>query len=397
MPWPPPAFHVMIKPCDARCNLSCKYCFYLDKERLYPGSDHLMSDAVLDKFTRQYIAGQQVPEVTFGWQGGEPTLAGIDFFKRAIALQKKHAKPGRRVLNTIQTNGTLINDEWASFFKDNNFLVGISIDGPPAIHDTYRVDKGGNGSLERVARGLDVLKKHGVEFNVLACVHAESARHPLDVYRYFRDTLGVKFIQFIPVVEKEAGGSEHQGLHASPRSVTGKELGEFLVTIFDEWVTRDVGDVFVQLFDVALAAWLDRPGAVCVHAPICGNALAIEFNGDIYACDHFVQPDQRRGNIMDAPLASLVTGAAQKAFGLAKRDALPGCCKSCSVLFACHGGCPKDRIDRSPAGEPGLNHLCEGYKAFFTHVDPHMRFMATQVANGRPATLIMDQFKHKEH
>jgi len=384
----------MVKPNGARCNLACQYCFYLPKDSLYPAGDHHMGDKVLEKFTRQYMAAQRVPEVTFGWQGGEPVLAGIEFYKKAIACQKKHAKQGLKVINTFQTNGTLLNDEWARFFHDNNFLVGISIDGPPRFHDTFRVDKNGNATFDKVKQGLDLLKKHGVEHNVLACINAANADHPLDVYRYLRDDLGVQYIQFIPVVEKNGEARGQDDRKVTDRSVDGKRFGRFMNAIFDEWVHLDVGSVFVLNFDSALAAWLGTPGGFCVNAKTCGNALAIEYNGDVYACDHFVTPECKRGNIMDTPLATIVGSLYQRSFGLEKSSGLPGCCKDCNVLFACNGGCPKDRLLSTPADEPGLNYLCDGYKAFFTHVDPYMKFMATQVSNEQPAANIMAYLKN---
>lgn len=391
--WPPPAFHVMVKPNGARCNLVCRYCFYLPKEILYPAGVHRMEDKVLEKFTRQYIAAQHVPEVTFGWQGGEPVLAGIDFFKKAVIYQKKHAKQGLKVINTFQTNGTLLSDEWARFFHDNNFLVGISIDGPPQLHNTFRVDKNGNATFNKVKMGLDLLKKHGVEYNVLSCIHAANADHPLKVYRYLRDDLDVHYIQFIPVVEKNDDANGQDDRMASSRSVNGKKLGQFLTAVFDEWVHNDVGRVFVLNFDSALAAWLGTQGGFCVNAKICGNALAIEHNGDIYACDHFVNLECKRGNIMETPLATIIGSLEQRSFGLDKLAGLPRSCKDCDVLFACNGGCPKDRLLRTPSGEPGLNYLCAGYKTFFTHVDPYMKFIATQISNEQPAANIMDYLK----
>jgi len=363
---------------------------------MYPAGDHRMSDKVLEKFTRQYMAAQRVPEVTFGWQGGEPVLAGIEFFKKAIVFQKKHAKQGMKVINTFQTNGTLLNDEWARFFHDNKFLVGISIDGPPRLHDTFRIDKRGNATFDKVKNGLDLLKKHRVEYNVLTCINAANADHPLDVYRYLRDDLSVQYIQFIPVVERVDDAGDPSASPASDRSIDGHRFGHFMTAIFDEWVHADVGRVFVLNFDAVLAAWLGSPGGFCVNARTCGYALAMEYTGDIYACDHFVTPECKRGNIMETPLATIVSSAEQRSFGLEKVAGLPGCCKECNVLFTCNGGCPKDRLLLSSTGEPGLNYLCEGYKAFFTHVDPYMKFMATQISNKQPAANIMAYLKNNK-
>nr|MDO8117047.1 anaerobic sulfatase-maturation protein [Candidatus Sigynarchaeota archaeon] len=388
-PWPPAGFHVMIKPRGSVCNLNCRYCFYLPKKELYPGSTFRMSDVVLEKFTREYIRSQKVPEVTFGWQGGEPLLMGLDFFKKAVALQNKYTKPGMRVNNALQTNGTLIDDEWATFFHDNNFLIGISIDGPPELHDVYRIDAGGGGSFVRVKKGLDTLKKHKVEYNILACVNNVTAGHPLEVYRYFRDDLQASFIQFIPIVEAVPTGDTGLTSNASERSVSGDDYGAFLIAIFDEWVRRDVGNMFVQLFDVSLGAWMGQPGGLCVYAKTCGNALALEHNGDLYACDHFVVPNEKRGNIMDNQLINLVAKNEQMRFGASKWTMLPMQCVKCEWRFACNGECPKNRLDRAKDGEPGLNHLCAGLYAFFKHVDPYMKFMANELRNQRPAANIM--------
>lgn len=383
----------MIKPRGSACNLRCAYCFYLPKKSLYPGSSFRMSDAVLEKFTREYIRSQRVPEVTFGWQGGEPLLMGLEFFKKAIAFQKKYQGPSMRILNAMQTNATLITDEWATFFKENDFLLGVSNDGPPRLHDTFRVDGSGKGTSSRVRKGLDMLKKHGVEHNILACVNAVTGDHPLDVYKYFRDDLGVQFIQFIPVVEPVPDNTRPGHVTASEHSVSGQQYGRFLNDIFDEWVHRDVGKVFVQIFDVTLGAWMGQPGGLCVYARTCGNALALEHNGDLYACDHFVIPGEKRGNIMNNQLVNLVAAKDQMKFGLRKWTTLPRQCLQCEFRFACNGECPKNRIGTTTDGEPGLNHLCDGLYAFFKHVDPFMKVMANELRNNRPASNIMEQLK----
>ncbi len=382
---PPPAFHVMIKPRGAICNLDCAYCFYLTKEQLFPEGSFRMSDAVLESFTRQYIQAQQVPEVTFAWQGGEPTLMGLEFFERAVALQQRYCPPGMKVFNSFQTNATLIDEEWARFFRRHDFLLGVSLDGPANLHDLYRRDKGGAPTHARVLAGIDHLKRHGVQFNILACVNDQTVQHPLEVYCHFRDEIGAHFIQFIPIVEvlDPASGT------ASPRSVSGPAYGRFLNAVFDEWVRRDVGRVYIQIFDTALGIWSGQPAGLCVFAPTCGTGLALEHTGDLYACDHYVTPPYHLGNILQTPLATLVAAPRQVQFGQAKKTALPRQCWECPVLFACRGACPKDRILTTSKGEPGLNYLCAGYKSFFSHIDAPMRHMAELLRQRRPPADIM--------
>jgi uncharacterized protein len=391
-----PAFHVMLKPRGAICNLNCAYCYYLSKERLYPGSHFRMSDALLEEYTRQYIEAQPVPEMTFAWQGGEPTLMGLDFFQRAIGLQQKYRRPGMRIHNALQTNGVTLDDEWCGFLREHNFLVGISLDGPRELHDAYRVDKGGRPTFDRVMAGLELLKKHGVEFNFLTTVHAANADHPLEVYRFLRDEAGAPFIQFIPILERDNETGFQEGEKVTARSVTGPQYGDFLIAIFDEWVRQDVGRVFVQIFDAALAAWLGQRPGLCIFEETCGTALAMEHNGDLYSCDHFVEPRHKLGNIQEIPLAKMVGSEPQRQFGLAKRDTLPRYCRECQVHFVCNGGCPKNRILRTPDGEPGLSYLCAGYKAFFTHIDRPMRIMAAELQAGRPAANIMLHLAQEE-
>jgi uncharacterized protein len=383
----PPAFQVMLKPRGAICNLDCQYCYYLGKERLYPGSDSRMDDDLLEEFTRQYIEAQRVPEATFSWQGGEPTLMGLDFFERAVALQHKYRKPGMRIHNALQTNAVLLDDAWCRFFKERGFLVGVSLDGPPDCHDAYRVDKGGRPTFRQVMAGLALLKKHQVEFNILTTVHAGNAGQPLEVYRFLRDQVGAQFIQLIPIVEWDHRFPKNS--HVTERSVSGRQYGDFLIAVFDEWVRRDVGRIYVQIFDVALGAWLGRPSSLCTMSVTCGQAVVMEHNGDLYACDHFVEPGHRLGNIRETPLVELVNSRQQRRFGLAKRDTLPRACRMCEVGFACNGECPRNRLWRSGTVKPGLNILCEGYKAFFTHIDPAMRFMAAAIRAGRPPSEIM--------
>ena len=383
------AFHVMLKPRGPVCNLGCAYCYYLPKENLYPGGHFFMTDQVLEEFTRQYIKAQRVPEVTFGWQGGEPTLMGLDFFRRAVELQQKYRRAGLRVHNALQTNGTLLDGEWCRFFREHGFLIGLSLDGPRELHDAYRVDKRGGPTFDRVMAGLSLLKEYGVEFNVLTTVHAANAGHPLEVYRFLRDEVGARFIQFIPIVQRDNDTGFQEGERVTERSVTGGQYGDFLIAIFDEWVRRDVGRVFVQIFDVALAAWMGQRPGLCVFEETCGTALVLEHNGDLYACDHFVEPRYRLGNVLETPLAELMGSEQQHRFGLTKRDALPRTCRECAVRFVCQGGCPKNRILHTSDGEPRLNYLCEGYRAFFTHVDRPMRMMRAELEAGRPPANVM--------
>lgn len=385
----PPAFHVMAKPRGPVCNLECAYCYYLSKQRLYPDSDFRMSEEVLESYTRQYLAAQPYPEVTFTWQGGEPLLMGIDFFRGAIEFQQRYRRPGQRVRNSIQTNGLLLDEAWCAFLAERDFLVGISIDGPAHLHDVYRVDRQGNPTFERVREGLERLRDHQVEHNALVCVHAANAPHPLQVYRTLRDDLGIRFLQFIPIVERVNETGFQEGREVAERSVTGELWGSFLIAVFDEWVRRDVGEVFVQIFDVTLASWLGMRAGLCVFEETCGRALALEHNGDLYACDHFVEPRWLLGNLMETPLRELVRSERLSKFGEAKRDGLPRMCRDCSYLFACCGGCPKNRVLTTPEGEMGLNWLCEGYKTFFGHVDPAMRFMARELRAGRPPAGVM--------
>ncbi|WP_048158879.1 anaerobic sulfatase maturase [Methanosarcina sp. WWM596] len=388
----PPRIHVLAKPTGAICNLACSYCFFLDKELLYPGSRFRMSDEVLENYIRQLIEAHRIPQVTVAWQGGEPTLMGIDFYRRAIELQEKYKKPGMTFENTMQTNGTLLNDEWCRFFKENNFLIGISIDGPRELHDAYRVDKKGNGSFDRVMGGLRLLQKHGVEYNVLTTVNRANADHPLEVYHFLRDEAKTDWIQFIPVVERinEGGHTLYQkGDKVSDRSVKPEQFGSFLSRIFDEWVRNDVGRVFVQTFEASARRWLGLPSGMCVFEETCGIGLALEHNGDLYSCDHFVEPDYLLGNIMEKEIVELATSEKQYRFGQDKRETLPQACRECEVLFACQGECPKNRFLTTRDGEQGLNYLCEGWKAFFRHIDFPMQIMAGLIRRGYPAPEVM--------
>ena len=386
----PAAFHIMLKPRGAICNLDCKYCYFLSKERLYPGSRFRMANELLEEYTRQYIEAQRVPEVTFAWQGGEPTLMGLDFFQLAVELQQKYRKPGMKIYNALQTNGTTLDDDWAGFFKENDFLIGLSLDGPRKLHDHYRVDKGGRPTFDQVMRGLGYLKKHQVEFNILTTLHAANAPYPLELYRFLRDEVGAQFMQFIPIVERDNLTGFQEGEDVTRRSISAKQYGDFLIGVFEEWVRRDVGRVYVQIFDVALAGWLGQRPGLCIFEKTCGTALAMEHNGDLYACDHFVEPRYKLGNINDVPMIELVASEQQRQFGLAKQETLPRYCRECEVRFICNGGCPKDRILTTPDGEPGLNYLCQGFKAFFNHIDPAMRFMAGELkAQRAPANIML--------
>lgn len=401
-------FHLLAKPTGAVCNLDCTYCFFLSKEMLYPGSRFRMADDLLETYLRQLIeAHAGAPEVVVAWQGGEPTMMGLDFFRRSVELAEDLKRPGQRLVYTIQTNGTLLDDQWAAFFKAHGFLVGLSIDGPAEVHDTYRVNKAGRGSFGQVMNGLAVLRRHSVEWNALTTVHAANQRRGREVYAFLRDACGARFMQFIPIVERAtqdtlaaanagwgARASDRplylqQGNLVTSRSVVPGGYGRFLIDVFEDWVRADIGEVYVQMFDVALANWYGQPPGLCVHAETCGLALALEHTGDLYSCDHFVEPAYRLGNIRAKKLLDLVDLPQQQAFGAAKRDTLPQFCRECEVRFACHGGCPKDRFATTPDGEPGLHYLCPSYKAFFGHIRPAMDAMCELLRVGRaPSELI---------
>jgi uncharacterized protein len=398
-------FHILTKPVGPICNLDCKYCFYLEKEKLYPGENQWrMSDEVLEEYVRQYIHSQPSPEINFAWQGGEPTLLGVEFFRKAVALQKKFAD-GKIIFNAIQTNGTLLDDEWCEFLATNKFLVGLSIDGPAELHDKYRVDKRQQPTFSTVMRGLELLKKQGVEFNTLTVVNRANSQQPLEVYRFLK-RIGSQFIQFIPLVEraapmemKAAGydfaapplpGENGNASVVTPWSVEAEQYGKFLCTIFDEWVRNDVGKTFVQLFDVALGNWMGLGSSLCVFAEKCGAALAIEHNGDLYSCDHYVYPRHKLGNVMNQSLGAMVNSPQQLKFGNDKFDSLPKFCRECEVRFACNGECPKHRFIRTPDGEDGLNYLCAAYKKFFNHIDPHMKTMGQLLQNDEAPARIME-------
>ena len=386
----PPAFHVMAKPAGARCNLECDYCFFLKKEDLYPGSDFRMSEEVLESYVRQTIEGQNVPAVTIAWQGGEPTLMGLDFFRRAAGYVDKYLPKAMQLEHTLQTNGILLDEEWCAFLRENNFLVGLSLDGPRELHDAYRRDKGGESVFDRVVRAARLMQENGVEFNVLCTVNDVNSRKPLDVYRFFRDELKAPYLQLIPIVERDNETGYQEGTAVTDRSVRPEQYGRFLIEIFDEWVRRDVGEMFVQTFDGVLAAWVRGYSTLCIFRPSCGESAALEHNGDLYSCDHFVEPDYLLGNITETPLVELMASEQQRAFGAAKSEALPRFCRECEYLFACHGECPKNRVLTTTEGEPGLNWLCSGLKAFFEHSRREMGIMAELLKQGKIAPAIMD-------
>ncbi len=393
----------MSKPIGPICNLDCEYCYYLHKEELYASGERWrMPDPTLEAYIQQYIEAQPAgaPEITFAWQGGEPTLLGIEFFQHVVELQKKLTPPGKRFVNTLQTNGVLLDDAWGAFFKANEFLIGISIDGPADLHDRYRYDKKGRPTFDAVLRGLKLLKRHQVEFNVLVVVNSHNGDYGRRVYSYLRDN-GVQFLQFIPIVERRGVGvhaeeplqvvdpSEDITGLVSSRSVAAEQYGDFLIEVFNEWIKRDVGRVFVQIFDQALSAWMGMEPSLCIFRRECGRALAIEHNGDVYSCDHFVEPEYKLGNIHDLPIVEMANSEFQIKFGEDKQSALPQYCRECEVRFSCNGGCPKNRFIETPGGESGLNYLCAGYRKFFNHIDPYMKMMVEELKQQRPAANVM--------
>lgn len=374
-------FQVFAKPAGARCNLDCRYCYYLDKELLYPqGGPSRMADDLLEEYVAQQIAITPGPEVAFSWHGGEPTLLGPDYFRRIVELQGRHRPHGKRVTNGIQTNGVLLTDDWCRFLAAERFAVGLSLDGPAALHDAYRVTKDGKATHEQAMRGYRLLRKHGVPVDLLCVVHARNAPYPLDVYRFFRE-IGAEYVSFIPLVEPRPGAPGG----VSERTVPAQALGEFLCAVFDEWFRRDRGRIVVQSFEEAARPAFGLDHSLCVFRPTCGDVPVVEHDGDFYSCDHFVTPEHRLGNVRETPLLELLESPAQQAFGRAKQEALPRCCRECDVRDMCHGGCPKDRIVEAPDGSPGLNYLCAGYRRFFTHCRPYTVQMASLQGGGHPA------------
>ena len=402
-PVKPVAFNVMLKPIGPICNLNCTYCYYLEKKNLYKKvNDFRITDQILEKYIKDYIESQQVPVVSFVWQGGEPTLLGLDFFKKAVQLQQKYAG-NKRIENAFQTNGTLLDENWCSFFRDNNFLVGISIDGPEHLHDYYRTYKAGDKpSFKDVMKGISLLQRYNTSFNTLTVVNKCNGNYPLEVYHFLKE-IGSQFIQFIPIVERRAVSAEgtilellapgHGQANVTEWSVGREQYGDFLIGVFDEWVRQDVGKYYVQLFDVTLANWVGEDPGLCVFSETCGEALVMEHNGDIYSCDHFVYENYLLGNILDKPLGGMATSEQQFLFGENKRNSLPQYCLSCDYRFACHGECPKHRFDKTPDGEEGLNYLCQSYKKFFLHVHPYMQYMADELSKKRPPANVMQWVK----
>lgn len=394
--------YVMLKPAGAHCNLACKYCYYLEKNNLYQNSHrHLMTDEMLEQFTREYIEAQTMPQVLFTWHGGEPLMRSIDFYKKALALQKKYAN-GKQIDNVIQTNGTLLTDEWCEFFAKNHWLVGISIDGPQEYHDHYRVTPAGKPSWEKVMQGILLLKKHHVEWNAMAVVNAYNAEHPLEFYHFFRDN-GCQYLQFTPIVERLtehedgrilASLADNREIPLADASVTPEQWGNFLCTIFDDWVRHDVGKTFVEIFDCTLANWMGVPPGICAYSKECGHAGVMEHNGDVYSCDHFVFPEYKLGNIREQSLIDMLYGEKQQAFSRLKHTSLPRQCKECDMEFACHGECPKNRFEKDKYGEPGLNYLCQGYYQYYSHVAPYMDFMKRELLAQRPPANIMNVLKN---
>ena len=393
--------YVMLKPAGAHCNLACKYCYYLEKNNLYDKSHrHIMSDEMLEQFTREYIEAQTMPQVLFTWHGGEPLMRSIDFYKKALALQKKYAR-GRRIDNVIQTNGTMLTDEWCEFFAKNNWLVGISIDGPQEYHGHYRLTTTGNPSWQKVMHGIELLNKHHVEWNAMAVVNAYNADHPLEFYHFFKDN-GCQYLQFTPIVERLtkhqdgrtlASLADDKEIPLADFSVTPEQWGNFLCAIFDEWVRNDVGKMFVEIFDCTLANWMGVLPGICAYSKNCGHAGVMEHNGDVYSCDHFVFPEYKLGNIRDHTLIEMLYGDKQHAFSRLKHTSLPRQCKECDMEFACHGECPKNRFEKDKYGEPGLNYLCKGYYQYYSHVAPYMDFMKRELQAQRPPANIMEALK----
>lgn len=389
--------YVMLKPAGAHCNLACKYCYYLEKNKLYPTAQrHLMSDEMLEQFTREYIEAQTMSQVLFTWHGGEPLLRSIDFYRKALSLQQKYAG-GRRIDNVIQTNGTLLTDEWCEFFAQNHWLVGISIDGPQPDHDHYRLTAAGKPSWKKVMQGIKLLKKHGVEWNAMAVVNAYNAYHPLEFYRFFKEN-GCQFLQFTPIVERLtrhedgrtlASLADKDEISLSEASVAPEQWGYFLCAIFDEWVRKDVGKIFVEIFDCTLANWMGISPGICAYSKECGHAGVMEHNGDVYSCDHFVFPEYKLGNIRDHSLIDMLYGEQQQEFSRLKHSSLPRQCKECDMEFACHGECPKNRFMKDKYGDSGLNYLCPGYYHYYQHVAPYMDYMKQELMAQRPPSNIM--------
>lgn len=396
--------YIMLKPAGALCNLRCKYCYYLEKNELYKRQgNHVITDELLEKFVKKYIEAQTTPNILFTWHGGETLMRPISFYRRALELQRIYSH-GRQIDNCIQTNGTLLNDEWCEFFKQNNFLVGVSIDGPQEFHDEYRKTGTGRPTFRDVMKGINLLNKHGVEWNALAVVNDFNADYPLDFYHFFKE-IGCRYIQFTPIVERIttrpdnlrlAPGMQEEGMLAD-FSITAGQWGNFLCTIFDEWVHHDVGEYYIQLFDATLANWVGQAPGICTMAEECGNAGVMEFNGDVYSCDHFVFPEYKLGNLHDQTIFEMMNGQRQREFSRMKKQMLPQQCRECRFQFACHGECPKNRFVRDKYGNPGLNYLCQGYYRFFEHVSPYMDFMKNELENHRAPANVMNHIFSDSH
>jgi uncharacterized protein len=377
--------YVMLKPIGSVCNLKCQYCYYLGKKDLYPQTkDFMMKEELLETFIEQYLNSQTMNEVLFTWHGGETLMRHISFYKKALVLQKKYGR-GRKIYNSIQTNGTLLTDEWCRFFKENNFLVGVSVDGPQHCHDVYRRTRDNRPSFVQVMKGVSLLKKHGVDFNIMGVVNDYNVDYPLEFYNFFK-RIDCHYIQFTPIVEKVNGD-------IAPWNVPAEKWGNFLIAIFDEWIKEDVGSYFVQYFDSTLANWVGQPPGICTLAKTCGHAGVMEFNGDVYSCDHFVYPEFKIGNIYHQTLTEMMYSEKQLQFGVDKYNKLPSQCLKCKFLFACYGECPKNRIINTDSGEPGLNYLCKGYYKFFDHVAPYMDFMKKELLNERSPANVMEAVK----
>lgn len=388
--------YVMLKPVGSACNLACQYCYYLEKELLYPNNKRSwMSNETLETFIQQYFLAQTQPYVSFTWHGGEPLLRPISFYKKALKLQQKYGK-GFYIENSLQTNGTLLTDEWCRFFKENNFLIGLSIDGPATVHDAYRQTLSGKGSFQKVLNGIRLLNKHGVEWNAMAVVNAKNVKDAATFYNFFK-SINCHFIQFTPIVERLVPHADGRCLASvneqtqtmSPLSVTPEEWGAFLCNLFDLWIKEDVGTYYIQMFDATLANWVGQTPGLCTLSKSCGHASAMEHNGDVFACDHFVFPEYKRGNIHTQTITEMMYSPEQLQFGKNKWQSLPRQCKECSFLFACYGECPKNRFAIDAYGNKGLNYLCKGYKRFFAHVAPYMQFMKEQLEKELPPADVM--------
>jgi uncharacterized protein len=367
-------FQVFVKPAGPLCNLDCAYCYYLKKDQLYPQRESFrMPDIILEEYIVQHIEACTEPVIRFSWHGGEPTILGLDYFRKIVALQRKYQPPGQSIMNGMQTNGTLLNEDWCHFFADEEFYVGLSLDGPAEMHNRYRKDKRGKPTFETALRGYNLLQHNKVHTDILCVVNAHNVKYPIELYRFFK-TLEAAYVSFLPVVERKP--DTRRGV--SGRTVPAGAWGDFLCTIFDEWVTQDIGKIKVQIFEEAARTAFGQEHSLCIFRPVCGDIPVIEHNGDFYSCDHFVDKEHHLGNIIETPLVELLESQAQRAFGKAKLESLPRYCRDCEVRMMCHGECPKNRFLQTPDGEEGLNYLCAGYKRFFSHAKPFIDEVARQ-------------------